>query len=459
MKQPNKSLKLLALCVLALTSLTSNAYYDSNTKQTLFRVGSLFPQEKNSPPVAQFSTDKTHYRIGEPIEYLDLSYDPELDGIHSSWEGKEKAYFTPGDHVVTLIVKDDKGGISKPYSKTIKVDQEVFTSQEQYPFYFGALTGDPNSVPVDLEDFEKYPILMPTENIPKNRKLIVSNDPEIFADYGLLYKERITGKARLYATHVNGMKKEAQISVLATNPTQSPVKIHITHKGEVEPSKFPGLLGNEALVQWFANGKTNEDLVINPGESIIYYQSPVLTPEQGIHIIQDIEVEGGVVFSFISADPKKELTISELKPFPRKRDVRGTYDTSEFQWIIDAKQAKGKPWRLVIGNDSQWVPGIDALSGSMEKNVGNYGIFYNITIFHPGKAAIAIVPRGGSVKGPLLMNNKITLVPSSGVVTPGTAYIIGRTTGNEEQIQFTTCPPSGSSLPYDIFFYPLDDRK
>jgi PKD repeat protein len=458
-KRPEKSLKLLTVSVIALFALNSSAYLISKDKQTFFDFGDMF-LEKDNAPIAQFTTDKTEYKIGEPIEYIDLSYDPDLNGIYLSWEGKENAFFTPGERVVTLIAKNDKGQLSKPYTRTIKIISEVFSSKDEYPFYFGALNGDPNSVPVDLDSFDKYPALKPKEQKLTGRKLVVSNDPEIFQGFGLLYQEHLTGKARLYTTHVNGMKETAQVNVIASNPTSSPATIHITQKGEVHPSNYPALLGNQALVDWFANNQRMEERVLAPGESIIYYHSPSLKPDQGIHFIQDIDIQGEVVFSFLSTEPTKDMPdISAFKPFPRKKDVRGTYEVSELQWNADAQSVKGKPYRIIVGDESQWIPGKDALSGSDEKNVGNYGIFYDIHIAHPGKAAIAVVPRGGSLKGPVLFNNKIVLVPASGVVAPGTAYIIGRTTGKEEQIDITTCPPSGSSLPYDIFVYPLDDRK
>lgn len=435
--------------------------YNEKLHQVTIKPKELKPG--NSKPIAQFTTDKSVYRIGEPIQYKDLSYDPDANGYFPTWQGKQMAFFTPGDHIVILTVKDTFGSISEPYSRTIHVSNETLTTREEFPFYFGAAGDDSNRIPIDINRFWNFPVLEKTETKDTSRKLIVSNSPETFEQYGIVYDEKVSGKFRLYATHINGMKKMAKLYIMATNTTNQPVTIHKTHKAEVLPSTYPQILGEQGLVEWFLQDHSaDEQLVVQPGESVVYYQSNPLFPMQGVHLIQDIEVDGEAQFTFFVNNSDLDTKDFALLPrLDRQGHVRGTYDASDIQWNVDASRLNGQPSRIVVGGtgSNNWVEGRDGMTGAFEQNMGNYGVFYDITIQRPGKAAIALVPRGGAFKGTLLYNGQIISLPKSGVIDTRTAYLIDRTKGDEEQIKITLSPPSGSSLPFDILIYPLDDRK
>jgi hypothetical protein len=419
------------------------------------------PKAGNSKPIAHFTTDKTVYRMGEPVRYIDLSYDPDANGYFANWVGKQDAFFTPGDHVVTLTLKDTFGAESEPFSRTIHVSGDTLTTEDEYPFYFGSMGKDPNTIPIDMNRFWSMPMLNPVETRVTSRKLMVSNSPETFKEYGILYEDTISGKYRLFATHINGMKKMAQFYVMVANPTDRPVTMRTTHKGEVAPTSYPEILGTQGLVNWFLKGETDEVKIIQPGQSLIYFKSNPLFPSQGAHLIHDVEVNGEVQISFLVIDPEQE-DIGEWAEFPRlprAGHVRGTYDVSDIKWEVDTNQKKGQPSRIEIGGDHSWVEGRDAMTGAYEENRGNYGVFYDITIRNPGKAAIALVPRGGVFKGTIEYEKNIILIPGSGVLNPGTAYLIDRTEGSEKEVHLKVSPPSGSFLPFDILIYPLDDRK
>jgi hypothetical protein len=420
------------------------------------------PKPTNAKPVAQFTTDKTVYRMGEPIHYIDVSYDPDANGYFPSWQGKQDAFFTPGEHEVTLTIKDTFGAISEPFSRTILVTNETLTTQAEYGFYFGAMEKDPRAIPIDMNRFRTIPILNPKETRDTSRKLIVSNSPETFKEYGILYEEKISEQYRLFATHINGMKKMAQFYVMVTNPTSEPVSIRTTHKGEVAPTAYPEILGTQGLVNWFLEGETDELRVLQPGESFVYFKSEPLFPSQGIHLIHDIEVDGEAQASLLVMDPEQDVEQwTELPRLARAGHVRGTYDVSGIKWEVDASEANEQPSRIQIGgaDSDPWVEGRDAMTGVYEQNRGNYGVFYDITIRNAGKAAIALVPRGGLFKGALEYEGNIILMPKSGIINPGTAYLIDRTEENKKEVHLKISPPSGSFLPFDILIYPLDDRK
>jgi PKD repeat protein len=416
------------------------------------------PKPENAPPVAQFTTDKKVYRIGEPIRYIDLSYDPDANGYFLQWLGKEDAFFTAGSHQVTLTVKDTFGALSQSFTQTINVSNEVLTTQEEYGFYYGGMGKDPKAIPISMDWFRGKQVLQPLVNEwNRSRKLIVSNSPETFREYGILYQDRINGPYRLFATHINGMKQMAKFQVMLTNPLEVPITVRTTHKGEVVNTSYPEILGTQGLVHWFLQGDADELRTIQPGESIPYFESNPLYPMQGTHFIHDIEVSGDAIVSFLVKDPESADSWEQLPLLARENHVRGTYEASDLRWVF--KPSHSEPSRITIGGNEGWVQGVDGMTGAFEQNVGNYGVMYNITIENPGKAAITLVSRGGNFKGTVKMNDEVLLMPKSGILQPGTAYLIQQTTGKENQVQLTVSPPSGSNLPFDILIYPLDDRK
>jgi len=420
------------------------------------------PKQENMKPVAQFSTDKKVYRIGEPIEYIDLSYDPDASGYYPSWSNKQSAFFSAGKKTITLTTKDPQGLQSDPFSRQIEITNEVLTTQDEFPFYFGSMEDDPKRILLDYNKFLNYQVLDKKEEIEDSRSLIVSDSPEPFKEYGILYQSKASGKSRLFATHINDIEDQmATVSVLVTNTSDEPVKIKTTRKGEVMPSKVAELLGKQILDDWFLHEEINKEQVIQPGQTATYYRSYALFPKQGIHFMYDIEVEGEATFTFVAHDPNESgESLLELPKLAKDNNVRGTYPVSTLLWEVDASDIDDKPARISIGDTrlDSWVKGTDEVTGEDVQNKGNYGVFYHVEIKNPGKAAIALVSRGGLFKGSILLNEeKIIPIPKSGVVLPRTAYLLDRTTGKEDSISLRIAPPSGTALPFDILIFPLRD--
>src|SRR5690606_32759406 len=87
--------------------------------------GAVGDLDGNSKPVAKFALGKDVYRIGEPVQYIDLSYDPDAGGLAKlQWTGKQDAFFEAGRYPVTLRVTDAGGNISEPYTREVIVSEE-----------------------------------------------------------------------------------------------------------------------------------------------------------------------------------------------------------------------------------------------------------------------------------------------------------------------------------------------
>lgn len=418
----------------------------------------------NSRPVARFTFGKPIYKIGEPVQYIDLSYDPDAEGLVYDWGGKEEAFFTPGKHLVTLKVKDGQGLVSDTYSRYVEISSDVmYKSPMDFKLHTYPLQSliKTNWTEVyayfnDLPAFEKRV----TED--RSRKLLVSDSPETFESKGILYADTVNGKARLYADHLNGMDEKVQFVIMATNPGDKPVKIKTTNKGEVYPSIYANLIGHEASVEFLLGDAPEQEIVVPPGQSRLYVQMPDFLPGQGVNVIYDVETDGPVEFAFMAMDASIETPISTYpllyKQLPNDNHIRGTFPVTEKRWDIDASSFT-KTTRLIFGDNEYdaWQTGTDPTRKLEVQDDGNYGVVYHIHADKPRKMAILLQARGGPFKGPFKINGEFVLSPPSGVITAfESVQILARTSGTEPSLDIEFTPPAGSAFPMNLIFYPLD---
>ncbi|MCY9661308.1 stalk domain-containing protein [Paenibacillus chondroitinus] len=426
--------------------------------------GIYIDQDSNSRPVAKFATAKPTYRLGEPVKYVDLSYDPDAEGIASyDWVGKEEAFFKPGKYPVTLTVKDRHGHESKLFKSYVTVEDVPYLNQVEYPIYTAPvgsfIKSDWGTI---WSHFNELPMLPKKVTELTDRTLLVSDSPEEFTEKGILYQDKINGKARLYADHINGTKQIMTMAIFATNNTDKPVTIKTTNKGEVYPSVYANLIGSEASVDFLLNNVYTDTMTVAPHETYVYAKLPDFYPGQGVNLFYDVETNGELQMSFAVTDQRlTSNTVKELPLLAFNGHVRGTFPVSEIKWDIDAASF-AKTSVLTIGDNKTdpFVKGYDVMRKQNVENGGNYGVVYKIHSDKPRKMAVMIMARGGVFKGPFKINGEIVPVPSSGVITAFDGMeVLARTTGTEDALDIEFTPPAGSAFPIDLIFYPLDEKK
>ncbi|TVY11736.1 stalk domain-containing protein [Paenibacillus cremeus] len=420
----------------------------------------------NVKPVAKFTVDKDSYRIGEPIHYTDLSYDPkgtELKDIN--WTGNAGVIFTPGLYKVSLEVKDSLGNVSDTFSRNILVKDEPYLDPFEYKVYYEPVG---TYVKEEESDLRKYlrgiPQLKKDESKPTDRPLIVSDSPETFKGKGYLYQEKVNGKARLYADHVNGTDRKMKFAIVVRNPyPDRSVTIKTTNQGEVYPSIYANLIGNEATIGFLQNENAgmSDSMVLGPYESAYYKVMPDFYPGQGMNVLYDVETDGDAYFSFVAMEQGD--TLKDIGGYPRlpySGNVRGTFSVSAVTWDVYASDLT-KPSSFAIGDGTsdKFVTGADFLTLEPSLNLGNYGVVYKIHIDKPSKMALLVLPRGGVFKGPFLVNGRIVQTPPSGVMMDYQGYtIIARTDGTEPSLDIDFSPAAGSAFPIDVILYPLNRK-
>ncbi|NHN32568.1 stalk domain-containing protein [Paenibacillus agricola] len=425
--------------------------------------GIYIPNTGNSNPVAKFNFAKATYKTGEPIKYIDLSYDPDAEGlVKYEWGGNQEVFFTPGTYPITLTVWDAHGNKSETYLRNLTVENKPFLSEIEYPIYYkpaGSFIKTDWSVL--WGSFWNLPQLPKQATTDDSRKLLVSDSPEEFTEKGILYQDSVKGKGRLYADHINGTKEKVTLAILAKNLTNKPVTIKTTNKGEVWPSVYANLIGNEASVDFLMNDPRSDSMEVPAGQTFIYSQMPEFYPGQGVNLFYDVETTGDIQFSFVATSQVSQSTLNTLPMLAFNGHVRGTFPVSEVHWQVDASSFT-KPNRLIIGDGvtDPFQPGYDPMRKQNVLNEGNYGVVYKIHADKPRKMAIMLLAYGGVFKGPIKINGEISLVPQSGVITAFDGMqILARTTGFEESLDIEFTPPAGSAFPIDLIFYPLDDKE
>ncbi|MFD2116739.1 stalk domain-containing protein [Paenibacillus yanchengensis] len=421
------------------------------------------PDKKNSTPIAKFAFAKDTYRKGEPIKYVNLSYDPDGDGLQLKWEGKQDAFFEAGTYPITLTVTDKSGNISKSFTRNVEITDEHYLSELEFPIYQLPVGGIvKTNWNIINKHYSNFPDLSKTVTNDTSRSLLMSDSPETFYQTGILYQDIINGKGRLYADHFNGTGETVGFAILATNTTDEPITVRTTRQGEVFPSIYANLIGSEAMVDFLLDEMKPETMVVPPFQTFIYKQFPKFDPKQGVNLMYDLETDGDLTFTFAAA---KEVSEDMLKmpKLPFEGHIRGTFQIAGFDWDIDmAANPISKPHKLVLGDGKVDLhyPGYDPQSGVDTVLKSNYGTIYKINIKNPEKMAVMLLPRAGVFKGPFKVNGEIVKVPSTGTLTAFNGMsILAKTTGEEDMLTLEYSPPANSSFPIHIIFYPLEDLE
>ncbi|PYE55703.1 copper amine oxidase N-terminal domain-containing protein [Deinococcus yavapaiensis] len=405
-------------------------------------------------PQARFAPEKSTYAPGERVTYVEYSFDPEGQAITKrEWTGRQDAFFAPGDYVVSLQVTNAQGKMSAPHTRVVKVRGAAVATPLQFALRHTAL-GDTFSDSL----VASYPSLPIRGDANENFPLLFSDSPEKPSTAGVLYRDVVSGRARLLAYHVNGLSVPARVQVIARNVDARPVTIRSLGKGETAPSRTEGTLGQVALLDYFTS-EASPQFELLPGRFSAVYISPSLPIGAGVNLVQDIEADGRVELSFVilpdDAVPTPE-TLGALPILP----LDALHQRGTFLGAVRRVQVTlgTLPARLNIGDGvtDTGLVGTDVLTGTPMRLAGNYGVLYDVEVLGAANTVMALSPRGGLYRGALqVFDADVTStvrVPRSGVLTnPERPLLLWRS--QSERLNFKFVPANGSNLPVSLVFY------
>ncbi|WP_157442825.1 stalk domain-containing protein [Deinococcus misasensis] len=396
-------------------------------------------------PQARFLTSKATYAIGEKIQYLDYSFDPEgTPLVNRRWTNRQEAFFTAGPQTISLQVVNDRGRTSATYTRTIQISEEVKESPLSY-----ALKNQPVGTTFKDDAILTYPVL-PLLPLPsETRTLMFSDSPEQVDTSGILYRDDLTGKTRILAYHMNASQRPARLFIQVRNIGLSEGKATIERLGETAPTRVETTLGQGTLLDFYA-GSNSSVLTLPVTSWMTLYSSPTLPPGGGVNVMMDVEFSTRTqvsIFMLMDGDTPDNLMVLR----PDGKHQRGTFPGAVRELQANVTTL---PARLVLGDDKVDQPliGLDATTLNTVVLKGNYGLLYRISLVGlPDHAVGALSPRGGLYKGALHVDEAPVALPESGVLTrPNYPILFSR--GGVKTLEFI--PASGSNLPVNLVFYP-----
>jgi len=416
----------------------------------------------NSPPEPSFTTEKTRYRIGEPVVYRNTSRDPDGHTMTFTWQGNAMAFFEPGKHKVSLTAKDELGDTATAEVE-IEVVDDIYYTKEQFYLLYGTAG---IAIPYD-EAVLKFPVVNDGWQ-HSDRVLLRCNNPEKIPGPGILYRDTVSGPVRLMIHHLNSSAADLRIWVLARNAGSEPVTLTTTRQGGAGPSKNVLQLGRTHLSRFFSP-QAPETLTLQPGQVLPVLpavSAAIINPGHCFTALADIEPDAAVPVEFIfaalppAADPVKELP--GLTPLAGDGHIRGTFPGADRTLTIDSALGRNHQ-RLLLGDYEHDPPaeGVDALTGQKVLNQGNYGVVYHITLEDVrARTGVLVNARGGVFCGAFALDGKtIVGVPVDGVLQPQKWAVILHRQEKNGPLTVEFSPPSGSFLPVNLLFAPIPQKK
>ncbi|GGF92588.1 hypothetical protein GCM10010912_42030 [Paenibacillus albidus] len=422
--------------------------------------------QPNQPPVANFTTDKDEYKMGEPVTINDLSSDPEGEALTVEWTNRALAFFNPGPVSLQLKVTD-KQGLSSTFEKTINITSEQLYTQEEVEKLFTA-PGD--LISMDGGMIPGLPNL--TYNLSSEPfTLIRSNSPETVNTNGVLYRESAIGSTRFLVHHMNNMNSKKKVYILATNNTLYANTINTQFSGFAGPVTSPEYTGKISIQKYYDSMITHEknsSVTLQPGQTL-----PILTdvnkiamkPKEVISLSADIFSDYPVQYNVVMVDENADpLAALPTLPVLDRDGVhnRGTYPDSTR--VINVTDVVGTTQSKMVLGDNNYdknLIGIDPMNGTEASNSGNFGVLYKIRLERVApNTLITFNPRGGNYLGSVLVNGTIVNLPNKGnLKNSDLNAVVYRTGEYENAVDLTFSVASGSNLPVNFVFTPLPPKK
>ncbi|WP_425146046.1 hypothetical protein [Deinococcus sp.] len=309
-----------------------------------------------------------------------------------------------------------------------------------------------------------YPALRPDVQPSAFMPLLFSDSPETPGVSGLLYRDTVTGRARVLAYHANGLGRPARVLLLARNPGSEAAQVTPLRQGSAAVRQPDPLVGQQTLLRYFASGP-RPPRTLAAGERAVLYDSGPLAPGAVMSLLLDLEASAPLELSVLMLAQGERLpdSLADLPALPRDgTHQRGTFAGADRTLSVQLPPAPA-PVRLVLsGPDDPPIVGTDALTGEAQQLKGNFGVLYDIRIAGAAGRLLAASPRGGAYRGSLLLEDgprrsQVLLGRGRALLDPAAPSALWQVRSPELRLLFT--PANGSNLPLALIFYPASANR
>lgn len=336
-----------------------------------------------------------------------------------------------------------------------------------------ALAGNPLTIPEDFQDYKE----VKTDFFAEGPSLLFSDSPEMVYKDGILYRDQVEGKVRLFFHHVNAVSEKKLLAIVIKNTNQlKPVSFQVTRQGVAGKTTDWLLDGKNAEKNYFGSQKNNPQGSLGFGNSreILSGKGIILKNDELLTGIVDIKLEGKAELSVLMCDPRADWELfneqSKIQPMD-EHPLRGTFPKADWNYILK-KELKLEPdehWMLKLASDDEgFIKGVDATTGLKAEDYGNYGVIYKVDFKVEGnrKVQFIINPIGGPFAGYGILENKTTGKRKLIALPEKTTYF-GSTIEEAMEIavldkgdyRFIWSPPGAGNLPIRLFWRGIPTEK
>lgn len=332
----------------------------------------------------------------------------------------------------------------------------------------------------------------PTESYDTGGTLLFSDSPEYVKETGVLYRDIVTGDARVLYYHLNDTLQPKKVAVVLETDAEL-ASVSVTRGAAAPPSADYLHVGKVTQIGYFDTHEMNERIYVTkerPRLLVPEMDTTVLAPGQLVYGVYDFHANAPVRVSVImyGADVDPFAFLRTARVLPRDEiALRGTF--RGMNRVITSKKiyrpSMDGAVYFPIGDNLHDVyrQGIDATDGSSVVNYGNYGILYQISIPTAGRenTRYFLSPLGGVYAGAMRAENGAN---RRLVETPATRPYFGDQTlpeppnvaeareegllfltqytelsdlgtyASAQPVQFEYSPPGASNLPVNIILMP-----
>lgn len=411
-----------------------------------------------------FETNKVRYRIGEPVSYYDTSVAIGSSIINAKWINNEAVFFEPGPQTISLTVINNRGERSVG-TRTIFIEDEVMYTKRQYAEWFTPVGEKLAIVREEVLDFEVIPFNLKEQPLT----LALSNSPERIVREGIYFEDKLEGTIRFLIHKQNARPNPVKIYLLAKNEGSETATVTLDNLGMSSPVRYVSSAGKNSVVNYLTSllqQSIKNTIEIEPNRTKVIVpdlSNRSILPEHILTMYADIYSNQKLTFQVVILDEVNDLyqTLPYLPGINAERDgkhKRGTFENGNRQLTV-SQLIGTELGRLIIadGVSDPWATGIDPMGGTEERNTGNYGVLYELTLEKvAANTALVLNPRGGHYAGAFLVNDELVRTPTNGIIAgPNETVVLYRTGNKEEKVTLVFTPASGSNLPINILTIPL----
>ena len=297
--------------------------------------------------------------------------------------------------------------------------------------------------------------------------LLFSDSPEMVYHNGILYRDTVQGRVRLFYHHVNAVAGTKKLAILLKNEQIRPLHYKVLRQGIAGPGYNYMEVGKESQRNYFASTEQQQSsgsLSFGHSVELLSGRGVLLDTEQLATGTIDLELDRPTQISVMLCEPLSYLELfndaAKLQPMD-EHPLRGTFTKSDWEYTLKQPIDGAKPVKLKLAGSegTGYIKGVDATTKLSAENYGNYGVVYrvNFTVASERPISFILNPIGGYFAGYGVLEHE---GQRQLIALPEYDLCLGETV--EEAVElaklkagkysFVWSPPGASNLPIELIW-------